>query len=32
MQLIKDVRVPASLYYAVSQRSRLKLVLERRCS
>jgi len=32
-QLIKDVRVPASLYYAVShQRNRMKLVLERPCN
>jgi len=32
MQLIKDVGIPASLYYAVNQRSRRKLVLERPCS
>jgi len=32
MQLIKDAGVLASLYYAVSQRSRMKLLLERPCS
>jgi len=31
MQLIKDVRVPAS-YYTDSQRSRMKLIFKRPCS